>query len=358
MAPLTADVVDLIARMPKVELHVHLDGAMRPSTLWELAHKRGMQLDFPDEASFCAACLCREGATLPEFLEKFAIMCPIVAGSVEGVERVAYEFVEDKASEGVVYAEARYAPQLLTAPDVSAEDVVRAVHRGFSRGLADFGVDVRSILCCMRHMAGDSATVIDLCLKYAGKGVVGIDLAGDESRTDRDHPDEPPQVAAFDRARKRGVHRTVHAAEAGPAWNVWEAVEILHAERIGHGYHCLEDDAVYDMVRRKGIHLEICPHSSIQTGAVVLDDAVGWASHPLVTFAKDGASFSVNTDDPTVCGVSLLDEYLVVVEKMGVGVEVLVQGVRNAADATFLDPDAKKKLKEKIEAKLKEIGLA
>jgi len=352
--------VDVIAKMPKVELHVHLDGAMRPSTLWDLAKKRGIKVDFPDEAAFRKACICREGATLPEFLEKFAIMVPIVSGSLEGIERVAYEFVEDKASEGVVYAEARYAPQLLVdLPNkVTAADVVEAVNRGLARGNRDFGIEVRSILCCMRHMGQDSALVADLCVKYKGQGVVGIDLAGDESRTDADHPDEPRQVAAFQRAFDAGVHRTVHAAESGPAWNAWEAVEILHAERIGHCYHCLDDGDIYAMIQNKKIHIEICPISSLQTGAVHLDDAAGWRSHPLVIFAHDGAHFSINTDDPTVCGVDLVHEYRCVADKMGLGMKALVASVRNAADAAFLENAEKQKLKEKIEAKLKELGLA
>ena len=269
---------------------------------------------------------------------------------------MAYEFVEDKASEGVVYAEARYAPQLLVdaAAHVTAADVVEAVNRGLARGHRDFGIDVRSILCCMRHMGQDSALVADLCIRYRDQGVVGIDLAGDESRTDQD---EPAQVAAFQKAFDHGVHRTVHAAESGPAWNAWEAVEILHAERIGHCYRCLESADIYGMVKNRQIHLEICPISSLQTGAVHLD-ARGWPSHPLTIFARDGVNYSVNTDDPTVCGVDLVHEYRCVAEQMGLGVAALVTGVRNAADAAFLKPEEKAKLKAKIEEKLKALGLA
>ena len=208
--------------------------------------------------------------------------------------------------------EARYAPQLLVdaKAKVTAADVVEAVLRGFERGKKQFGVDVRSILCCMRHMGKDSATVVDLCCKYKDRGVVGIDLAGDESRTDKDHPDEPAQVDAFRKAFENGIHRTVHAAESGPAWNAWEAVEVLKAERIGHCYRCLESADVYKMIKDKRVHVEICPISSLQTGAVRLDDAKGWKSHPLVTFVKDGTNYSINTDDPTVCGVDLVHEYV------------------------------------------------
>ena len=112
------------------------------------------------------------------------------------------------------------------------------------------------------------------------------------------------------------------------------------------------------MIKDKRIHLEICPISSLQTGAVTLKPEVGWKSHPLTIFARDGANFSVNTDDPTVCGVDLIHEYRCVADKMGLGVEGLVTGVRNAASATFLGPEEKKKLKEKIEIKLKQLGLA
>ena len=182
--------------------------------------------------------------------------------------------------------------------------------------------------------------------------------AGDESQTNEKNPDDPETVAAFQKAFDHGLHRTVHAAESGPAWNAWEAVEILHAERIGHCYHCLDSVDFYKMVRDKRIHMEICPLSSIQTGAVVLDKKLGWKSHPLVTFVRDGADFSVNTDDPTVCGVNLVAEYRRVADSMGLGMEALVKSVRNAADATFLAAEEKKKLKEKIESKLRELKLA
>jgi len=355
----------IVSKLPKVELHVHLDGSMRPKSLWEIAKKRGIELEFKDEESFKKACVCKEGATLPEFLEKFAIMVPIVQGDLEAIERVAFEFCEDKASEGVVYAEARYAPHLLISDSIKPHQVVEAVNQGFQRGKVAFGVDVRSLLCCMRRMASFSPEVIQLCIRYRDQGVVGIDLAGDETIVDDDHPDDPLHIQAFKEAVKAGIGRTVHAAESGPAGNAKAAVEIMGATRIGHGYHILDRPDVYNLIKQKQIHLEICPTSSLQTGAVKLGPS-GWPSHPLVDFYKEGLNYSVNTDDPTVCGVNLLDEFNLVSAKMlpekkdefvAEGIKILVQGVRNAAKAAFLAPDDKEKLVAKIEEQLKKLGI-
>merc|ERR1719383_1022208 len=158
-----------------------------------------------------------------------------------------------------------------------------------------------------------------------------MDLAGDESQPHGGLTEEI--ISAFQLAKDNGIPITIHAGEAGPASNVKQAVEILHAQRIGHGYHVLDDPEIYSsIVRQRGIHLEECPFSSVKTGAFDLKDK-GWPNHPLATFYKDQVSFSVNTDDPTVTGHDLNDEYSNIIAPTGMHllVKCLVDAARFAA---------------------------
>jgi len=367
--PRVKNVTEFIRAMPKVELHVHLGGAMNPSTLWELAQRKGVP-DFPADAKTAHIknaedlgnfLQMRDNGNLPEFLDKFQYMLPQISGDAEAIERVARELCETKANEGVVYFETRYAPQFLTDgadnKKLTLEQVVQAVNKGLQEGSRLHGVTVKSILCCMRLRVGDqskySMDLAKLASKYRSDGVVGIDLAGDESIIDADHPDEEKTVEAFQYAFEHNVHRTVHAGEAGPASNVKAAMEILHAERIGHGYRVLEDDVIYGQLKENGIHLEECPYSSVKTGG--FDLKKGWKNHPIRRFFEDGASFSINTDDPTVTGHNLVDDYRIVGEApegVGLPLQALVNSVRNGIDKAFIDEAEKTKIRAIIEAKL------
>ncbi|XP_014667619.1 PREDICTED: adenosine deaminase-like isoform X2 [Priapulus caudatus] len=288
----------------RVELHVHLDGAVRPSTIWELAQ-----------------------------------------GDLQAIYRVAYEFCEDSANQGIAYVEARYSPHLLatTVPDspwkvmgdVTPKMVVETVSKGLSQGEKDFNIKVRQILCCIRPFPDWSSEVVYLCQEFRSKGVVGIDLAGDESQ-----PTHPDHKKAFQEAARLGISRTVHAAEAGPASNAKAAVYELLAQRIGHGYHTVEDEAIYQDLRARDIHFEVCLLSSQATGAVTLD----WSKHPAIRFANDDLNFSLNTDDPTVIQNTLGDEYDVGFNKLHFSERVLARTNFNAARSCFLPRDEKDEL--------------
>ncbi|TEA15370.1 hypothetical protein DBR06_SOUSAS5010078, partial [Sousa chinensis] len=205
--------------------------------------------------------------SLPGFLAKFAYYMPAIAGCREAIKRTAYEFVEMKAKEGVVYVEVRYSPHLLANSkvepipwnqaegDLTPDEVVCLVDQGLQDGERDFGVKVRSILCCMRHQPSWSPEVVELCKKYRQQTVVAIDLAGDE--TIQGSTLFPEHVQAYAEAVKSGVHRTVHAGEVGSAEVVREAVDVLKTERLGHGYHTLEDPALYNRLRQENMHFEV-----------------------------------------------------------------------------------------------------
>ena len=228
------------------------------------------------------------------------------------MERAAYELAEDKAKEGVIYFEARYSPHLLSntltsnplyAPegpykakgDVSPSDVVAAISKGLARGQKDFGVKARQILCTLRGCQEYSESILQLAVDHASNGVVGIDMAGSVSSAAESI--DPADQLLFKKAAELGIHRTVHAGESGSAGDVLAAIEVLGAERIGHGYHAVDDPAVWKLVLEKQIHLEACPISSLKTGSVA-----DWASHPLKKYVTDKASFSISTDDPLIFG--------------------------------------------------------
>uniref|UniRef100_A0A6Q2XZD7 Adenosine deaminase n=1 Tax=Esox lucius TaxID=8010 RepID=A0A6Q2XZD7_ESOLU len=275
------------------------------------------------------------------------------SGDKEAIRRIAYEFVEDKSKEGVIYVEVRYSPHLLANTDVepipwkqekgdvSPDDVVQLVNQGLAEGEKDFNIKARSILCCMRHMPNWSMKVVELCKKYKEDGVVGIDLAGDETINVRD---QSCHRLAYEEAVRCGIHRTVHAGEMGPPSVVKEAVEVLKAERIGHGYNTLKDQVLYKQLREQNMHFETCPISSKLTGACDPD----FTKHPLVTFRKDKVNYSLNTDDPLIFNSQLHVDYRTAHEYMGFTEEEFKRLNINSAKSSFLPEKEKKDLVNKL----------
>lgn len=219
--------------------------------------------------------------------------------------------------------------------DLTPEEVVNLVNQGLQDGERDFRIKARSILCCMRHMPSWSPEVVELCKKYQNNSVVAIDLAGDELlMASSDHK------AAYEEAERCGIHRTVHAGEAGPATMIKEAVYLLKAERIGHGYHVLEDPELYRELLRTRMHFEVCPWSSYLTGACLPD----FRKHPVVQFKKDQANYSINTDDPLIFNSNIDKDYGIVKEYMDFTEEDFKRVNINAAQSSFLPEKEKQEL--------------
>ncbi|XP_040302902.1 adenosine deaminase isoform X1 [Herpailurus yagouaroundi] len=334
---------------PKVELHIHLDGAIKPETILYYGKKRGIALPADTTEELQDIIGMDKPTSLPDFLAKFDYYMPVIAGSREAIKRIAYEFVEMKAKEGVVYVEVRYSPHLLANSkvepipwdqaegDLTPDEVVAVVNQGLQEGERDFGVKVRSILCCMRHQPNWSLEVVELCKKYQHQTVVAIDLAGDE--TIQGSSLFPGHVQAYEEAVRSGIHRTVHAGEAGSAEVVRQAVDTLKTERVGHGYHTLDDEALYTRLRRRNLHFEVCPWSSYLTGAWKSD-----TEHPVVRFKRDQANYSLNTDDPLIFKSTLETDYQMTKQNMGFTEEEFKRLNINAAKSSFLPEDEKRKL--------------
>ncbi|KAM3918348.1 adenosine deaminase-like [Leptodactylus fuscus] len=339
-----------VFKKPKVELHIHLDATIRPETVLHFAKKKNLQSSwFEDREAFLKSVVCSKPGSLTEFLSKFHYYMPAVVGDRDAVKRIAYEFVETKAAEGVIYVEVRYNPHLFAnckvdplqfgqnEGDLTPEEVVQLVNQGLKEGEKDFNIKARSILCCLRHMPEWSPEIVELCKKYQNDTVVAIDLSGDEGLNGGI---SPGHLQAYEEAVRSCIHRTVHAGEAGPAAVVKEAVELLKAERIGHGYHTVEDPALYKRLLQMDMHFEMCPWSSYITGACDPD----FTKHPLIQLKKDGANYSLNNDGPLPMGVSLETDYNIAKTYMGFTEEDFMRANLNAARSCFLPEEEKKQL--------------
>ncbi|XP_023598036.1 adenosine deaminase [Trichechus manatus latirostris] len=285
---------------------------------------------------------------LTEFLAKFDYYMPAIAGCREAIKRIAYEFVQMKAKEGVVYVEVRCSPHLLANSkvkpiawnqpegDVTPDDVVALVIQGVQEGERDFGVKVRTILCCMRHKPNWSPEVVELCKKYR-HNVVAIDLAGDE--TIEGSSLFEGHLKAYKEAVRSGFHRTVHAGEVSSAEDVRQAVDRLKMERLGPGYHTLEDKALYKRLLQENMHFEVLPWSSYLTGAWKPE-----TEHAVIRFKNDKANYSLNTDDPLIFKSTLDTDYQMTKRSMGFTEEEFKRLNINAAQSSFLPEDKREEL--------------
>jgi len=295
---------------------------------------------------------------LEEALNHVAIYMPVVIGDPDAIERIAYEFCETQSKNGVIYFEVRYCPHLMSnttkneywiniAPykskgPVNADLVVQCVNRGLKRGQQDFGLKARSILCCLTFYPEWSDEILSLVTKYKNDGVVGIDVAGPAEGSDGtvQHVQK-----VFQEAKNRNIHRTAHAGENGGAENVKNAVDCLHAERIGHGYRVLENAAIYKYMKIGGYHFETCPMSSKMTTAVIAE----WVDHAVKVFAEDNVNFSISTDDPTIFGNSMESEFKLCLEEIGLTKDQLYTCQMNAIKSCFLPENEKLEISEKFE---------
>jgi len=334
----------------RVELHIHLDGCLRMETVWELYKQKGMKLPGDGSVSALRSLVeMEEPADLTKFLAGFQYTSPALAGDLAAIERIAREFCEDAAFNGLFYVEARFCPHLLLRPEagdgVTADDIVEAVLRGFKESEAKCGLTARVLLCCIRGLDQFSEDVLRLCVKYRDQGVVGMDIAGDEEGLNPADPDmfDPMTVKVFTEAAALGIHRTVHAGEVGPSKCVQQALDVLKAERIGHGYRVLEDEELYQRCLRDKIHFEVCPTSSILTGAQPLS----YFYHAVCRFADDGANFSLNTDDTMVTGTWTEQEYELV-RSWGLKESHLIRANVNAMKAAFIPEQEKSELLMKL----------
>jgi adenosine deaminase len=323
--------------LPKIDLHRHLEGSLRLSTLAEIAAQNGTDMTaFSLEELRPMVQVINEPPDFQAFLAKFEMLRRFYS-TRESVLRIAYEVVADAAHDNVKYLELRFNPVAqATQQGFSFEDVTDWVIDSVKKAEADFNITVRLIITLNRAEPQFARYLTEIAVDRKDEGIVAIDLVGDEERIGASK-----FIDTMLWAKAQGLHITVHAGECQtcPAANVKEAVNILQAERIGHGVHAMDDLQVMDLLRRKNITLEICPTSNLQTAAVP-----GLAHHPLLSFHQVGIPVTINTDDPSVSNITLTDEYLVAMRGLGVSFADLKAMILNAARAAFLPPAERQKL--------------
>jgi len=324
--------------LPLVELHRHLDGSIRLSTILEL----GLQHDLPLPAKTLEGLRPYVQVSTPQpgvmkFIEKFEWMTGVLV-DYDACRRIAYENVEDACLEGIDYIELRYSPWFMAeAHHLKPEGVVEAVTDGIHAGRCDFPIKVNQLGILSRHY-GPEIAMQELAaqLRYADE-FVGLDLAGDEA-----HFPGEWYVEHFRKARNAGWHITVHAGEASGPRSVWEAVDELGAERIGHAVHAPEDPRLLDHLSEKGIGIECNLTSNVQTSTVA-----DYPSHPMRLFLEYGLLASLNTDDPGISAIDLHYEYEVAAPLAGLTPDMIRRAQENALATAFLPENEKQSLREK-----------
>jgi adenosine deaminase len=322
---------DSLLRLAKAELHVHLDGSLRPATMLELARERGVDLPADDTESLAAYMLVSNAASLEDYLERFHLTLAVMQDA-EAIERIAYELAEDHASENVRYVEARFAPVLNTRSGLSGEAVLDAALAGLKRAEADFAVHTAIIVCALRSLPpGSSLQMAELAVAYKGRGVCAFDVAGAEAGFPvRTH------LEALQTAAEAALPITIHAGEGFGAVSIRQAVELGRAGRIGHGTRLLEDPELLAQVRDAGIPLEVCLTSNVQTRV-----ARSYAEHPARLYFDEGLRICLCTDNRLMSGVTLTREYEHARDDVGFSYEELVTVARNGFEAAYA-PEALK----------------
>lgn len=316
-----------IERLPKTDLHVHLDGSLRLQTMLDLAEDQGLTLPADTPEGLAAALHCGENTgSLVEYLKAFDVTLQVLQ-TEDALHRVAYELAEDAAAENVRYIEVRYSPMLHTRRGLRLTTVVEAVLAGLWDAQKDHGIVANVILCGIRNISPESSVeMAQLAVAYKNRGVVAFDLAGAEY----DYPAKH-HVKAFKLVHNNNIAVTIHAGEAyGPA-SVHQALHVCGAHRIGHGCRLREDGDLLHYVNDHRIALECCPSSNVQTGAVR-----DLRTHPLKLYHDLGLRVTVNTDNRLITNTSVSRELWLCHTEMGLEEQDIHRIIINGFKAAFL----------------------
>jgi adenosine deaminase len=330
---------EFLRSLPKVLLHDHLDGGLRPETVIDLAKEQKYDKLPTHDAGELAEWFHRGAirGSLPLFLEGFDHTCAVLQ-TEEALERAAYETLEDMKKDGVVYIETRFAPVQHTRKGLDTHKVVKAVLKGLERGKKDFGVHYGLLICAMRNMdPGVSQEMAELTVDFRAQGVVGFDLAGEEGGY-------PPKkhVDAFHYIQRENFNITIHAGEAFGKESIWQAIQWCGAHRIGHATRLIEDMKIRDgevlnmgtlaqYVLDKRIPLEICLTSNLHTGAV---DRI--ENHPFGIYNRYKFRVTLNTDDRLMSMITLTDEFEVASRIFGLNLHDLEKITINSMKSAFI----------------------
>lgn len=337
---------ELLRRLPKAELHCHLDGSVRPETMLELAREYGIRMPRETAGALSEYMTVNDARNLEDYLARFEVTLSLMQRA-EAIERIAFELAEDAHRDGVWYIEVRFAPVLNVRQGLQPQDVVSAAVRGLTRAERMHGVVARVIVTAMRNMSTDvSLDLARLAVTHKGSGVAGFDLAGGE----RGNP-ASLHARAFEYARSHDMACTCHAGEGDGGDSVREAVHACGADRIGHGTRLFEDRSLMDYVNDRRIPVEICLTSNVQTRA-----AASYEAHPVRQYFDAGLNVVLNTDNRLMSATTLTDEYLHAVNRLHFTFDQLARIALNGFESAFLPWPDRKRLIERARAGIAELA--
>ena len=320
---------------PKIELHLHLEGAAPPDLIRAMAKEKSVDLSriFDADGGYAYR-------DFNHFLSVYEAATSVLT-SPEDYARLTAAVLEESAAQGVVYTESFISPDFCGGGDLGAwREYLHAIVEAADRAEAAHGITLRACITPIRHFGPDRAKPIARCAaETVGGFVTGFGLAGDEMAG------KPGDFAyAFDMAREAGLRLTCHAGEWGGAASVRDAVRDLRVERIGHGVQAIEDPGLVDQLAEDGITLECCPGSNVFLGVFP-----SWKAHPIEKLRQKGVKVTVSTDDPPFFHTTMTREYEMLAETFGWDEEVFAEVTRNALDAAFCDADTRAKIAKKLE---------
>jgi adenosine deaminase len=331
-----------IRRMPKVELHVHLEGSIRPETLLALAERNGVGLPANSIQGLRAW---YQFSDFAHFIEVYLAICDCIR-TADDFELVASEFLSQRAEQNVRYSEVIFTPYT-HHENVPFDEQLAAINRARREAEANLGIRMGLIPDISRHMRPieESLQIAGWAIENMGNGIIALGLGGPEI-------DNPPELfrEAFERARAAGLPSLPHAGETEGPQSIWGAIRTLSAVRIGHGVRCLEDPELVAFLRERQIPLDVSPTSNVCTGVVpALED------HPLPRLLEEGLFVTINSDDPAMFDTTLTDEYLRIAEAFDFDRAQIEQFVVNGIRASLLPPEAKQALETEFRAQFDEL---
>jgi len=334
---------ELIRRMPKTDLHVHLDGSLRVETVLELAPQSGLRLP-TDDLEKLRGFLQVQGTVedLARYIEKFEMTLQVMQ-TADALHRIAYELAEDAAAENVRYMEVRYAPILHQRKGLELPQIVDAVLSGLREAEQDFGIRTGVIICGIRSINPEtSMKLAELAVAYKGKGVVAFDLAGVEyNYPAKDH------IHAFYHVRNNNINCTLHAGEAYGPESIHQAIHYCGAHRIGHGTRLIEDEDLMAYVNDHRIPLEICLTSNVQTRSVR-----SLESHPFRRYFDAGIRVTINTDNRLISGTTVTNELYLAATTFNLSLDDVKKVITNGFKSAFLPYEERAELLRQVTAEL------
>jgi len=323
-----------LSSVAKIDLHRHLDGSLRLESIIDEAHIQDIYIgDSVDDIKNKVTASEQEDSLL-DYLKCFDIPLKLMQ-TERAIERFTYDFFEDAHKEGLVYVEVRFAPILHTRMGLDLKTIIKSVKVGMDKACEKYGIEGNIILSCMKNFSEEDAiATIEAGKEFIGKGVVGVDLAGPE-----DEGFAHKFIHSMELARKYGYKITVHAGEAGSGQNVLDSIELLGAQRIGHGVRLFDNSTAYGIVVDRGILLEICPTSNVQTSAVESID-----KHPFVEYYKNGVNISFNTDNTRVSDTNINKELYIAHKMLGLDKDGYKKLYIDTVEASFASEVVKNRL--------------